>query len=70
LTLLGSGRTAIIGDTMPAWALLAGTVVFCLFAISYESSRWRWPSLREWLAIAYGGLVTFALSYVAWSAEP
>jgi hypothetical protein len=37
---------------MPAWALLAGTVVFCLFAISYESSRWRWPSLLEWLANA------------------
>lgn len=64
--MMKNATLSISSVSLTFWSLLAGTVVFCLVAISFESSRWRWPGLLEWLAIAYGGLVTFALSYVAW----
>jgi len=64
--MMKNAKLSISSVSLTFWSLLAGTVVFCLFAIIFESSRWRWPDLIEWLAIAYGGLVTFALSYVAW----
>ena len=52
--------------SLTCWSLLYGSVVFCAFAISLETSRWRWPLPLEWMAIAYGGCVTFAVCYVAW----
>jgi drug/metabolite transporter (DMT)-like permease len=64
--MMKNAKLSISSVSLTFWSLLAGPVVFCLFAIIFESSRWRWPDLIEWLAIAYGGLVTFALSYVAW----
>ena len=64
--MMKNAKLSISSVSLTFWSLLAGTVVFCLFAIIFESSRWRWPDQIEWLAIAYGGLVTFALSYVAW----
>jgi drug/metabolite transporter (DMT)-like permease len=64
--MMKNAKLSISSVSLTFWSLLAGTVVFCLFAIIFESSRWRWPGLLEWLAIVYGGLVTFALSYVAW----
>jgi len=64
--MMKNAKLSISSVSLTFWSLLAGAVVFSLFAIGLESSRWRWPSLIEWLAIAYGGLVTFALSYVAW----
>jgi drug/metabolite transporter (DMT)-like permease len=64
--MMKNAKLSISSVSLTFWSLLAGAVVFSLFAIGLESSRWRWPSLIEWLAIVYGGLVTFALSYVAW----
>jgi drug/metabolite transporter (DMT)-like permease len=64
--MMKNAKLSISSVSLTFWSLLAGTVVFCLFAIIFESSRWRWPGPLEWLAIVYGGLVTFALSYVAW----
>lgn len=64
--MMKNARLSISSVSLTFWSLLAGTVVFGLFAIIFESSRWRWPNLIEWLAIVYGGVVTFALSYVAW----
>lgn len=57
---------SISSVSLTFWSLLVGTVVFAVYAVALEMPRWRWPSPIEWLAIAYGGLVTFALSYVAW----
>jgi drug/metabolite transporter (DMT)-like permease len=48
------------------WSLLCGSVVFACVAITLEMDRWRWPIWTEWLAIIYGGAVTFAVCYVAW----
>jgi len=57
---------SISSISLTFWSLLTGTVVFSVFAIGLEFDRWRWPMTSEWLAIAYGGIITFALSYVAW----
>ena len=59
-------RLSISSISLTFWSLLTGTIVFSGFAIALEIDRWRWPNLVEWLAIAYGGIITFALSYVAW----
>jgi drug/metabolite transporter (DMT)-like permease len=64
--MIKNAKLSISSVSLTFWFLLAGAVVFSLFAIGLESARWRWPSLIEWLAIVYNGLVTFALSYVAW----
>ena len=34
--------------------------------MAFETEQWAWPNLLQWLAILYGGVVTFAVSYVAW----
>jgi drug/metabolite transporter (DMT)-like permease len=64
--MIKNAKLSISSVSLTFWFLLAGAVVFSLFAVGLESARWRWPSLIEWLAIVYNGLVTFALSYVAW----
>jgi len=64
--MMKNAKLSISSVSLTFWSLLAGSVVFSVFAIGLELSRWRWPSLIEWLAIVYGGVVTFALSYVAW----
>jgi drug/metabolite transporter (DMT)-like permease len=64
--MMKNAKLSISSVSLTFWSLLAGTLVFSVFALVLELSLWRWPSLIEWLAIVYGGVVTFALSYVAW----
>jgi drug/metabolite transporter (DMT)-like permease len=59
-------KLSISSVSLTFWSLLTGTVIFACFAITLEMDRWRWPMWNEWLAIAYGGIITFAVSYVAW----
>ncbi len=64
--MMKNSKLSISSVSLTFWSLLCGTVVFACFAVGLEMERWRWPMWNEWLAIAYGGIVTFALSYVAW----
>ena len=48
------------------WTLVIAMLVFVTCAILFESDRWVMPTLLQWLAILYGGVVTFAFCYVAW----
>jgi drug/metabolite transporter (DMT)-like permease len=64
--MMKNSKLSISSVSLTFWSLLCGSVVFCAFAIGLETSRWRWPLTVEWLAIAYGGCVTFAVCYVAW----
>ena len=64
--MMKNSKLSISSVSLTFWSLLCGSVVFCAFAISLETSRWRWPLPLEWMAIAYGGCVTFAVCYVAW----
>jgi drug/metabolite transporter (DMT)-like permease len=59
-------RLSISSVSLTFWSLLCGTLVFAMFAVGLEREHWRWPLWTEWLAIAYGGIMTFAVSYVAW----
>ena len=34
--------------------------------MAFETDQWVWPNFLRVLAILYGGVITFAFSYVAW----
>ncbi|MEY2621511.1 MAG: hypothetical protein RIT26_1331 [Pseudomonadota bacterium] len=64
--MMKNAKLSISSVSLTFWSLLTGTFIFAVFAITLEMDRWRWPMWTEWLAVAYGGVITFALSYVAW----
>ena len=51
---------------MTFWMLFLAFVVFAVLALMFEYPSWRWPNELEWLGTAYSGVVTFAISYLAW----
>lgn len=64
--MMKNAKLSISSLNLTFWSLLSGTVFLTLFSVVFEIDRWRWPNWTEWLAIAYGGIITFAVSYVAW----
>ncbi len=59
-------KLSISSISLTFWMLCSGMLIFSLIAVVFERAAWRWPHGVEWLAIVYGGVVTFAISYVAW----
>ena len=59
-------KLSISSINLTFWMLLSGLLIFSLISLVFERSDWRWPHVLEWLAVLYGGVVTFAISYVAW----
>ena len=59
-------RLSISNIALTFWSLAAGSVCFSVMSLLLEFDAWHWPNPMQWLAIAYGGVVTFAVSYVAW----
>ncbi len=59
-------KQSISSISLTFWMLCSGMLIFSLIAVVFERAAWRWPHGVEWLAIVYGGVVTFAISYVAW----
>lgn len=59
-------RVSISSTTLTFWMLLAGAVSFTGLALLFERGQWHWPDTLQALAIGYGGVMTFAVSYVAW----
>ena len=59
-------RLSISNISFTFWSLAAGAVCLSMMALVLEFDVWRWPNRLQWLAIGYGGVVTFAVSYVAW----
>jgi len=59
-------KLSISSINLTFWMLLSGMLIFSLIALVFERRDWRWPHVLEWLAVLYGGVVTFAISYVAW----
>ena len=59
-------RLSISSIALTFWSLAAGAVCFSVMALVFEFHAWHWPNRLQWLAIVYGGVVTFAVSYVAW----
>ncbi len=59
-------KLSISSISLTFWMLCSGMLIFSAIALLFERDAWRWPHLLEWLAVLYGGVVTFAVSYVAW----
>jgi drug/metabolite transporter (DMT)-like permease len=57
---------ALHGVALTFWALFIAFVFFVFFTVAFETDQWAWPNFLQWLAILYGGVITFAVSYVAW----
>jgi drug/metabolite transporter (DMT)-like permease len=57
---------ALHGVALTFWALFIAFVFFVFLTVAFETDQWAWPNFLQWLAILYGGVITFAISYVAW----
>ena len=64
--MMKNAKLSISSINLTFWMLFSGMLIFGLIALVFERSAWRWPHALEWLAVLYGGVVTFAISYVAW----
>jgi drug/metabolite transporter (DMT)-like permease len=64
--MMKNSALSISSISLTFWMLFSGMLIFCLIALVFERGAWRWPHFLEWLAVLYGGVVTFAISYVAW----
>ena len=61
-----NSKLALHGVALTFWTLFIAFVFFFGITVAFETEQWAWPNLMQWLAILYGGVVTFAVSYVAW----
>lgn len=59
-------KVSISSLALTFWMLLTGAVSFTVLAVIFERHQWHWPNALQGLAIVYGGVMTFAVSYVAW----
>jgi len=64
--MMKNAKLALHGVALTFWALFIAFVFFLCITIAFEKDQWAWPNLLQWLAILYGGVITFAVSYVAW----
>ncbi len=64
--MMKNAKLALHGVALTFWALFIAFVFFLCITIAFETDQWAWPNLFQWLAILYGGVITFAVSYVAW----
>jgi len=64
--MMKNAKLALHGVALTFWALFIAFVFFFCITIAFETDQWAWPNLLQWLAILYGGVITFAVSYVAW----
>eukprot|EP01041_Mallomonas_annulata_P026232 gene26232-47486_t len=52
--------------TLSFWMTLMAAVVLTVLCILFESSQWRLPQARNWVAIAYNGILIFGFTHAAW----
>ena len=64
--MMKNSKLSISGITLTFWALFIAFFFFLAITIIFERDLWEWPTLMQWLAILYGGVITFVVSYVAW----
>jgi drug/metabolite transporter (DMT)-like permease len=61
-----NSKLALHGVALTFWALFIAFIFFFGITVAFETDQWAWPNFLQWLAILYGGVITFAVSYVAW----
>ena len=52
--------------TLSFWMTLMAAVLLTVLAIIFESSQWRLPQARNWVAILYNGVLIFGFTHAAW----
>ena len=60
--------TTIVASTLTLsfWMTLMAAVVLTVLCIVFESSQWRLPQARNWVAIVYNGVLIFGFTHAAW----
>ena len=60
--------TTIVASTLTLsfWMTLMAAVVLTVLCIVFESSQWRLPQARNWVAILYNGVLIFGFTHAAW----
>ena len=60
--------TTIVASTLclSFWMTLMAAVVLTFLSIVFESSQWRLPQARNWVAILYNGVLIFGFTHAAW----
>ena len=61
-------NTSIVANTLTLsfWMTLMTAVVLSVASIMFESSQWRLPSTKTWVAIVYNGVLIFGFAHAAW----
>ena len=61
-------RTRIVANTLTLsfWMTLMAAVVLTVMSIGFESSQWRMPPAKTWVAIVYNGVLIFGFTHAAW----
>ncbi len=52
--------------TLSFWMTLMAAVVLTVSCTLFESSQWRLPQARNWVAILYNGVLIFGFTHAAW----
>jgi drug/metabolite transporter (DMT)-like permease len=52
--------------TLSFWMTLMAAVVLTVLCTLFESSQWRLPQARNWVAILYNGVLIFGFTHAAW----
>jgi drug/metabolite transporter (DMT)-like permease len=52
--------------TLSFWMTLMAAVVLTVLCTVFESSQWRLPQARNWVAILYNGVLIFGFTHAAW----
>jgi drug/metabolite transporter (DMT)-like permease len=64
--MMKNSKLNLHGVALTFWALFIAFAFFLLSTVTFEIEQWAWPNFLQCLAILYGGIITFAVSYVAW----
>jgi len=52
--------------TLSFWMTLMAAVVLTVLCTLFESSQWRLPQEKNWVAILYNGVLIFGFTHAAW----
>ncbi len=60
--------TQIVASTLTLsfWMTLMAALVLTVLSAVFESSQWRMPQTRNWVAIVYNGVLIFGFTHAAW----
>ena len=60
--------TTIVASTLTLsfWMTFMAALVLTVLSVIFESSQWRMPQAKNWVAIVYNGVMIFGFTHAAW----